>query len=307
MKDQGVYIYSAAAHTWPADEVGPPDLKPMLQTAWGKRFRRINHFIELALIGVKTCLDRSRIPVRADCDIYLTTEHGNVADVAKITETLFKQQEAPMPLDFLNVPNNMAGFYLAQNLGLHSSNLTIAHRAFPFETGLDIAMFSITTLSKPAPCALVGSVEECAYPLNQHRQRIGLTADTPLAEGSSWLYIGRDDQKAQARCEWVKFFQDMLSLSAFLQVTKLATSTYLAGGGTMDAALLEQLASTLNIHNRYTSTNATLYSDANCAFTIASFVSDHPGHCLVHINRDKRDRYAVVCISATRENEVTNG
>ena len=143
--------------------------------------------------------------------------------------------------------------------------------------------------------------------MHQHRQRIGLTADTPLAEGSSWLYIGGDSQAAQARCEWVKFFRDMPSLSVFLQGAELAASTYLTGSGTMDTARLEQLASTLDVKNRYAGGNATYHCDANSAFTIASFISDHPGHCLLHINRDTQGRYAAVCISATGEHGVTNG
>jgi hypothetical protein len=295
VKGQAVYIFGAAAHAWPVSE-GPPDIKRQLQTAWNKRFRRVNHFIELALIGAKSCLDSSRLPIQNDCAIYLASEQGNVADVARITETLFKRLESPMPLEFLNVTNNMAGFYLAQALGLRSSNLTIAHRTFPFETALDIAMFDIAIARKADQRALVGGVEECAYPLEQHRRRMGLAADTPLAEGSSWLYIGGDAQGALARCAWVKFFPDRSSLLTYLEDQCLPSSTYLAGGYGMDASRLEGLASALSIENRYNCRDVVPYHDSHCAYTIAAFIAEHSGACLVHVNRDAQDRYAAVRI-----------
>lgn len=296
MKEQSAYIYGAAARAWPVDK-GPPDIKRQLQTAWNKRFRRVNHFIELALIGAKSCLDSSRVAIGNDCAIYLASEQGNVADVARITETLFKRRESPMPLEFLNVTNNMAGFYLAQTLGLRSSNWTIAHRTFPFETALDIAMFNIAIAYKTNPRALVGGVEECAYPLEQHRRRMGLAADAPMAEGSSWLYIGGDAQGALARCAWVKFFPDPPSLLTYLEDQCLPSSTYLAGGYGMDESRLEGLASVLSIENRFNRRDVVPYHDSRCAYTIASFIAEHRGACLVHVNRDTQDRYAAVHIA----------
>ncbi|HEV2110916.1 MAG TPA: hypothetical protein VGT99_06165, partial [Gammaproteobacteria bacterium] len=40
--------------------------------------------------------------------------------------------------------------------------------------------------------ALVGVVEEATLPLAQHRQRQGVPADTPVAEGSHWLLLEQD-------------------------------------------------------------------------------------------------------------------
>ena len=236
-----------------------------------------------------------------------------------------------MPLEFLNVPNNMAGFYVAQGLGLQSANLTIAHRAFPFETALDIAIFRLASSGKKNSRALVGGVEECAYPLDQHRQRMQLAMDTPLAEGSSWLYLGNtemdneelgieglgneaqsneklDDeaqgneepankQHALARCEWVKFFPEHDALLAFLQGLGLPSSTFLAGGYGLEEEQLNALATTLGIVNRYNGRSATPYHDTQCAYVIASFISEQQGQCLVYVNRDARDCYAGVCIS----------
>ena len=297
MNEQPTYIYGAAAHAWLADGM-PPDLKPQLQAAWGKRFRRINHFIELTLIGAKSCLDQSQVAIQADCDVYLASEQGNVADVADITELLFKKLEPPMPLAFLNISNNMAGFYLAQSLNLQSSNLTIAHQAFPFETALDIATFNMANSHKAAPCALVGGVEECAYPLDQHRQRMNLATDTPLAEGSSWLHMGANrKEKALARCEWVKFFPGEATLISFLKQKELAPSTYLAGGYNISDAVLDEFTSALNINKHYDCRHSIPFHDTHCAYTVASFIMESWGHCLVHINRDKRGRYAAICIS----------
>ena len=296
MKEQAAYIYGTAANVWPVKD-SPPDLSAQIQAAWGKRFRRVNHFIELAMVGAKSCLTQLKEPLPSDCDVYLATEQGNVSDVASITEALFKHQDSPMPLEFLNVPNNMAGFYVAQGLGLHSSNQTIAHRAFPFETALDIAMFNITTSHKTNAHALVGGVEECAYPLTQHRQRMGIPVDTSLAEGSSWLYMGTESQNALATCEWVKFFSEYNELQAYLQKDALPPTTYLAGGYGVDNLKLDHLANELGINNHYNCQATAPYHDAYSAYVIASFISAHQGKNLLFINRDKNNRYVAVRIS----------
>lgn len=290
-----VYIYSAAAQTWNATEDGPPDLRNAVKDAWGKRFRRVNHFIELSLVGVKACLTPLSEAPPTHCEVYLATEQGNVADVVHITEGLYKQHEAPMPLEFLNVPNNMAGFYLAHGLGLRSANLTLAHRHFPFETALDLALFNLTVSQQTDACALVGGVDECAYPLVQHRQRLGLASDAPLAESSSWLYLGKSPKNALARCDWVQFFSEHSALLSFLQKLDLPVSTLLAGGFGMNTGSLDAVAKSSNINNRYEYDTA--YHDSYCATVIAGFVNDQQGQCLLYINRDASERYVVICVN----------
>jgi hypothetical protein len=289
------YIYSAAAQIWDAAEDGPPDLRTAVKDAWGKRFRRVNHFIELSLVGVKACLSPVSEAPLTHCEIYLATEQGNVADVAHITEGLYKQREAPMPLEFLNVPNNMAGFYLAHGLGLRSANLTLAHRHFPFETALDLALFNLTVSHQTDACALVGGVDECAYPLAEHRQRLGLANDAPLAESSSWLFLGKSPKNALARCDWVQFFSEHSALLSFLQQLDLPASTLLAGGFGMDTESLNSATKSLNINKRYECNTA--YHDSYCATLIAGFANDQQGQCLLYINRDTSERYVAVCIS----------
>lgn len=306
MKQPRAYLYSAASHIWPARGEAPVDLKAQMDAAWGKRFRRINHFIELALIGVKSCVSRSPTAVLPGCDVYLASEHGNVADVAKITEMIVKQKEAPMPLDFLNVPNNMAGFYLAQGLGLHSANMAIAHRAFPFETALDIALFNISTSGKIGACALVGSVEEVAYPLNQHRQRLGLKANAPLVEESSWFFIGNDPEGAIAEFEWVKFFHDQASMFLFFKRENLESS-FLAYGLGVNKTQAKRLASSLMIGDFYHPPSDVAHDSASCAFTMATFLNDRPGQGLMHVGRDERGRHAVVKLSAVKNRTAIGG
>ena len=71
----------------------------------------------------------------------------------------------------------------------------------------------------------------------------------------------------------------------------------MAGGYGMEEAQLNALATTLGIVNRYDGRSVTPYHDTQCAYVIASFISDQPGQYLVYVNRDARDRYAAVCIS----------
>ena len=199
-----------------------------------------------------------------------------------------------MPLEFLNVPNNMAGFYVAQGLGLRRTTLPLAHRAFAFESALELAAFNMSAGDQ----ALVGGVEACAYPLDVHRRRLGLAAEAALAECSSWLHVGTAAEGASARCEWVGFFPHRGGLLVHLEETHLPGDVRLAGGRGMDGARLAALARAAGIDEHY-DCRATAHGDAHCAHAIASFIAGRRAQALLYVDRDPGDRYAAVCVSLT--------
>jgi hypothetical protein len=292
-------IQAASARIWPLEEDahGPADLRPEVQAAWGRPFRRVNHFIELALVGARSCLAGVAQAVPRECDILLATEQGNVADVARITEALVGRDEPPMPLDFINVPNNMAGFYLAQGLDLEGRNLTLSHRSFAFEAALDLAHFAAAVSPPPGPLALVGGVDACAFPLADHRQRMGLPARTPLPEGSSWLYTGGDPHQALAQCDWVRFSPDRAACLEHLRRMELPPDTLLARGYGLDQSALDEIGDLLSLVSQYEYHAEAPYHDTHCAWAVASFVTRAPARRLLHINTDPKGRYATVSVS----------
>lgn len=294
MNAKPLYVYGAAAHVWPVDNE-TPDLKPLLQQLWGQRFRRVNHYIELALVGAKSCLLNSTRPIASDCGVYLATEQGNVAEAAHDMASLLRDHDAVMPLSFLNAPNNMAGFYLAQALQLNSSNITVAHRAFPFESALDLARFDCA-LAGNSDSVLVGGVTPCALPLTEHRQRLSLGADVPLAEASSWLHCGSHPDGAMARIEDVCFFASIEALQNYLAMHAWPADTQLASGYGVTDDTMDDLARRLSLSERFQYKHEAPYHDTHGAYVLASFIQRRPAQRLLYINATPAQRYVMVSV-----------
>ncbi len=71
--------------------------------------------------------------------------------------------------------------------------------------------------------ALVGSVDVATAPLQEHRRRLHLAVDTPLAEGSHWLWLGsaRTDRPRRGEVLAVEHFRDDASLLAWIVARRL--------------------------------------------------------------------------------------
>jgi hypothetical protein len=240
--------------------------------------------------------------VEAHCGLLFTTGQGNISQVAKVTQQIFKEHEPPMPFDFMHITNNMAPFYVAQGLGLTSSNLTIAHRAFPFETAMDLAAFQTRLCNTPC---LIGTVDECAFPLSEHRQRLALPPGTPLAEGSHWLLLGSEPDHAIARMEFCDFCDskkrllDQLLHLPLLQLVdhELSAPVWLSFGFAVDNEEQQWWQNQLNIQQVYDYRQLTAYHDTAAAYGMTSFIERYPKQTVIHINRSSQQRYAVLCIT----------
>ncbi|WP_455209768.1 hypothetical protein [Kaarinaea lacus] len=289
-----VYIYSTSGNTWPTEEQAP-ELKDTVKTLWGKGYRRISHFIQLALVGAKRCADNSTCPIDAQCNIVFTTGQGNISNVAKVTRQIFKEHEPPMPFDFMHITNNMAPFYVAQGLGLSSSNLTVAHRSFPFETAIDLAAFQLQTTNGQY---FIGAVDECAFPLNEHRQRLGLPPHTPLAEGSHWLLLGSESRHAIAQLEFCYFCHTQEELVQQVVTHRFKTPVTLSCGFGINNEEQQWWQDRLSTQDYYDYRQHTAYHDTAAAYGVVSFIEQHHAQTMIHINKSARQRYCVVCVSA---------
>lgn len=165
-----------------------PSLDAALKEVCRESFRRIDRFIELALLGSARCArGRTLMP---DCGLYLGSGLGPMMDNIVCQEQLIRDRELPMPFDFINTLGNSAGYYVARNLRLSGQNLFVSRRGASFEAALVTALVDLECGT--APQALVGVVEEATEPLAEHRRRQGLAAGTVVAEGSHWLLLERD-------------------------------------------------------------------------------------------------------------------
>jgi hypothetical protein len=167
---------------------GLPDLKAACAVVCRQRYRRIDRFIQLALIGSGRCTeDRSPAP---DSGLYVGSGFGTLADTINVHEQIIRDHAVPRPADFVNTLSNSAGYYVANNLQLDGPNIAVSRGDASFEAALAMACADLEyhTISE----ALVGSVDECSVPAAQQAQRMSLAADTAIAEGSHWLTLARD-------------------------------------------------------------------------------------------------------------------
>jgi hypothetical protein len=165
-------------------------LKKELEETSGKKFRRVNHFVLLALASV------FRLPnvktIDPECSLYVGTSNGCSRDTLAMLEQMYRDSLLPMPFTFMGLSTNMASFHIAQNLGLSGTNLTLSNITEPFGAALSLACMDIE-MGKTTS-ALVGCVDEGAFPLNEFNKVIGQQEGAVLLEGGCWM-------KLASRCD----------------------------------------------------------------------------------------------------------
>jgi hypothetical protein len=205
-------VVSAGHYLHAVREAEPlPELGPVLKQVCRERPRRVDRFIELALLGSGLCA-RSHA-LKPDCGIYIGSGFGPMGSNVAVQEQLFRDRAPPKPFDFMNILGASAGFHVAKNLGLTGQNLFVSRRRASLEAVLVLAEADLKLGAVSQ--ALVGVVEEVTLPLAQHRQRQGLVADTPVAEGSHWLLLEAAGESG--RCLSVLRFEEQEGLDAYLQ------------------------------------------------------------------------------------------
>jgi hypothetical protein len=173
----------------------PEALAPHFAALGRKAPRRSSRFDQLTLLGALQAINKYPQTLSEDGALYLATGQGNVADTAELLEGLYRRHEAPMPVSFINVSSNLAGFQTAAALGLHGPNLTVSRRDSAFGAALELALSD--AYAGRLRQGLIGGVDACCWPLDAHRRRLRVAADTPLGEGSHWLLV---DQSAETPC-----------------------------------------------------------------------------------------------------------
>lgn len=162
-----------------------PALDDMLAGLCREPFRRVDRFIQLALLGSARCT--AGVTLQPDCGLYLGSGLGPMGSNIATQEQLIREREIPRPFDFINTLGGSAGYYIARNLELSAQNVFISRRGASLEAVLGAALpdLALGILTQ----ALVGIVEEATLPLAAHRRRQGLPAGTAVAEGSHWLLL----------------------------------------------------------------------------------------------------------------------
>ncbi|MGH8461355.1 MAG: hypothetical protein ACRESS_07095 [Stenotrophobium sp.] len=191
----------------------------------GQNFRRINRFIELALIGAFRCRDAAD-GIAVDTALYLACDSPMLADSVKILQGIHNERRPPSPFEFMNISGNMAGYYIANHLGLTGPQLAVHRNRAGLEAALELLMLQSAQHRR----ALIGYVEEGVWPLAEQRARHELPTDAPLNECSHWFYF---DQDCTTPLAVIETAAQTLPVSATQGMeTASALSRYLTGSGT---------------------------------------------------------------------------
>lgn len=265
----------------------PTPLRPLVQQVCPNSPRRISRIIELALLGAHRCLKGARPEPR--CPLYLALTHGCVGDATALVK-LAAQQQAPPPVSFINVSSNMAGFYVAATLGTHGSNQAVAADDFPFEVALELASLKREHRAQ----GLIGAVEECAWPLDEHRLRLGLPAGAMLSECSHWLFVDQAAAAPVATLQWVRRYVDAAAARAALAAERWPAGTQLALGAGLASHAAEWAGATGLVPRR---DDTLAYSGHPNAYRICRFIEAGDAPALLHVGAGRHGCYAVFVTS----------
>lgn len=261
-------VIGAGSHLLTVPAAGPlPSLDAALRQVCRERLRRVDRFIELALLGAGRCAAGRAL--KPDCGVYLGLGFGPIASNIASQVAMFTEQEPPKPFDFMNTLGASAGFHVARNLGLSGQNLCVSRRGACLEALLALAAadLALGIVSQ----ALVGVVEEATLPLDQHRRRRGLPPDTPVAEGSHWLLL--EQSGGAGKTLQMQRFPGMTELEAWLEDHYAAgDSAYWAAdddGSTPDARLRQRFVAD--------APNCGLHGNPQAAWLAEFLVAGRPG------------------------------
>lgn len=163
------------------------NLRELMAPLCRERFRRIDRFTELCLLGSALCARDYGQVLAADTGIYIASGFAGIDSTATLHQQVFQQGQLPKPANFINTLSNSAGYYVARNLQLQSQNMFVSRGSGSLVAALQ--MVELDILAGVIDQALVGVVDECGDNLADHRRRQGLAADAELAEGSHWFLL----------------------------------------------------------------------------------------------------------------------
>jgi hypothetical protein len=284
------YIVAVGSYYEPVGNELPP-LKKLVQETVGSNIRRVGRFIQLALIGA----GRASSQLSNEAAVYLTSGSGDVEATVGVLNTIYRQAEPPRPLSFINTVSNAACFYIAQSLQLNGASSFVSSRYFTVETSLRVALLALEQGQQKA--ALVGAVDSVVLPIEEHRQRLGISAQTDVAEGSHWFQLVADasDRTVLATLDAVQHFTDREALSSWLAELPVEADDCLALGLSIasdeaDYWLVETGLPPFNFRE------PPAYFKSLAGLVFCEFVRRGAGR-LIYLNRDPVGRYMAVVIS----------
>jgi hypothetical protein len=276
-----------------AVSASPPELKDRVIEAAGQPLRRASRFMQLAIIGAARCMKGINVP--RDTGVYLASGRGDLEIIQDVLEQVFRDGQSPKPLHFVNTVSNAACFQVAKVLGLEGRSSFTCHPTCAIENTLRLALADLDVGS--ADRILVGTVDAAIAPLEIHRVRLGVPADTLLGEGSHWLLLQKDPTDALAQITDWKRFDEPNALTAWLREQTSQDPCVFGFGPGVSAAMRTELKAVVRAPELQIAEHDGYY-DSRSGAIIPAFLRASPQmKQLLYVNGDAdRQAYSAILV-----------
>lgn len=170
-----------------------PSIDGRLTAVTRERYRRIDRFVQLALMGAAECARKHTLAT--DCGLYLSSGVGPIGSNVLVQDAIHRDSRMPMPFSFVNTLGSSACYHVVKELDITGEAVMVARGSASFTTALTCAYADLA--NGVVSQVLVGAVEECVLPGNRHRSLLRLDAETAIAEGTHWMLLERDDRDGE--------------------------------------------------------------------------------------------------------------
>ncbi|MCD6292700.1 MAG: hypothetical protein J7M09_04510 [Deltaproteobacteria bacterium] len=282
-----IYVHAAAAHnTIPDSQL--PDLKSELKALSGKVYRRIDHFIQLAIIGAHKAV--GELELAPQTAIFMTSGQGDIMVFDRVRRQRYFQEMLSKPADFVNLSGNSAGFYVASHLGLKGANLFLSHHHFPVQMTLLAAQNELNLGRQEA--ILVGGVDEWIAKPELAKKLLGVDVSISLGEGSNWLLLKAEAKDALAAIAVEPKLFDEKELHQFLLSAE--DGTFLSFSRRFSVIEADAIMSVNKSCKRYFYEDSCAYYETLPLYVLTWFLGREAGR-LFHLDRNE-GRFMVMMV-----------
>lgn len=294
-----MYITSHAGYCHNPEEAFS-DLKQLLKERTGKKVRRVNRFILLALLGGIEC--SKKLPSSAA--VYLSSGRGDMEITLDILSNIFLDKQPPRPLSFINSVSNAACFYIASELDLDGMSQFVTSKYLAFESALFLAYTDMQ--QSRCPAALVGAVDGVIPPIETHRARLSLAENTPVAEASHWIQLEADSKNNSplAKVEACFYYSDSCSedngdtLVNYLRSNKLNEKNCVISFGQYTSEATQSILTTKTGLSRHQYSPPPGYFDSMGGYIICDYLKCNVGQQLLYVSAGPDGRSFVLHLSS---------
>ncbi len=303
--DKPLYIRrSSCVYFDGSDDDQQPDLRELAHAVCHQRYRRIDRYTQLALLGAGRCA--AELTLDPQTAVYLASGKGPAMNNIQMQQAIFRDNTPPMPIQFINAVSNAVSFYVMQEHALQGQNLFVSRETHAFESALTLAAVDIQ--SGRVPAALLGMVDELTHPLDHQRNRLNVPADTALGEGSHWLLLdAKPSAETIATIEQCRLFDSVYALQQWLDGFAPDLSVFIYFGMGVDDAMRDQCLRRLAEVRVFSDQPENLWDGLN-AGALVRFVQQPPSEGeerLLTISRDRDDRCQATVVRRSPSGETT--